>query len=60
MLFITKLSSAKKMYISQASRRPSIDTHILPGDELMMECFYQTTNRSKPTFGGNSGVFSKK
>lgn len=38
----------------QASRQPLNETHVLPGDELIMECQYQTSNRSKPTFGGLS------
>ena len=36
----------------QVSRRPSQETVILPGDELMVECEYSTIDRSKTTFGG--------
>lgn len=36
----------------QASREPKNETWILPGDELLLECDYQTTTRKEPTFGG--------
>lgn len=38
----------------QASRQPEHIAHVLPGDELLMDCTYETTNRNKPTFGGLS------
>lgn len=37
----------------QASRRPANKTVVLPGDELLLECQYNTAKRTKPTFGGN-------
>ena len=36
----------------QVSQRLSQETVILPGDELMVECEYNTIDRSKTTFGG--------
>ena len=36
----------------QASRQPSVEAHVLPGDELILECHYDTSNRKDPTFGG--------
>ena len=39
----------------QASRQPPKGRgHILPGDELVLECDYQTKGRQGPTFGGLS------
>ena len=36
----------------QVSQRLSQETVILPGDELLVECEYNTIDRSKTTFGG--------
>ncbi|XP_040570289.1 DBH-like monooxygenase protein 1 isoform X3 [Lepeophtheirus salmonis] len=38
----------------QVARIPPKETQVLPGDELLLECQYETRNRSKPTFGGLS------
>ena len=38
----------------QSSRqpKPKNGSHILPGDELFVECDYDTLKRNQPTFGG--------
>ena len=37
----------------QASRQPQEGRGlVLPGDELILECDYSTSNRTGPTFGG--------
>jgi hypothetical protein len=36
----------------QASRIPAQETIVLPGDQLITECDYDTSGRSEPTFGG--------
>ena len=38
----------------QSSRQPRAENggRVLPGDELFVECDYETSNRKKPTFGG--------
>lgn len=36
----------------QASRVPAHDVVVLPGDELLLECDYETVSRPTPTFGG--------
>ena len=36
----------------QVMQKLSQETVILPGDELMVECEYNTIDRSKATFGG--------
>ena len=38
----------------QSSRKPKggKEVEVLPGDELLLECDYQTSDRRKPTFGG--------
>jgi len=38
----------------QASRVPAQETVVLPGDELLVECIYNTSMRERPTFGGLS------
>lgn len=38
----------------QASRIPSIETTVYPGDHLVLECDYKTSTRDAPTFGGLS------
>ena len=39
----------------QASRAPNPgETLVLPGDELILECEYDTSDRNQPTFGGLS------
>jgi hypothetical protein len=38
----------------QASRVPPTETIVLPGDQLITECDYDTTGRTEPTFGGLS------
>lgn len=38
----------------QVSREPPIETKVLPGDELLLECDYNTRFRDEPTFGGLS------
>ena len=42
----------------QSSRQPRTQNggRVLPGDELFVECDYETKDRAKPTFGGK---FSK-
>ena len=38
----------------QSSRQPRTQNggRVLPGDELFVECDYETKDRAKPTFGG--------
>ena len=38
----------------QSSRQPRTENggRVLPGDELFVECDYETKDRAKPTFGG--------
>jgi len=38
----------------QASRIPPQETTVYPGDQLMLECDYDTSSRTDPTFGGLS------
>jgi len=38
----------------QASRVPRTETMVYPGDDLLLECDYETSSRDKPTFGGLS------
>ena len=38
----------------QASRVPPRETIVLPGDELVLECEYETLGRGAPTWGGLS------
>ena len=38
----------------QASRIPPQETTVYPGDQLILECGYDTTSRDEPTFGGLS------
>jgi len=38
----------------QASRIPPNETTVYPGDQLILECDYNTSSRSNPTFGGLS------
>ena len=38
----------------QASRVPQAETVVYPGDHLLLECEYETSTRSQPTFGGLS------
>ena len=40
----------------QSSRQPRAENggHVLPGDELFVECDYDTFDRKQPTFGGKS------
>ena len=38
----------------QASRVPRTETIVYPGDQLMLECDYDTASRAQPTFGGLS------
>lgn len=40
----------------QSSRQPRSENggHVLPGDELFVECDYDTSQRQQPTFGGLS------
>ena len=38
----------------QSSRRPNHDVLVKPGDELLLECDYHTSDRYQPTFGGLS------
>ena len=38
----------------QASRVPAAETIVLPGDQLITECDYDTSGRTEPTFGGLS------
>jgi len=38
----------------QASRVPRSETIVYPGDELLLECDYETKARDAPTFGGLS------
>ena len=38
----------------QASRVPRTETIVYPGDQLMLECDYDTASRGQPTFGGLS------
>lgn len=36
----------------QSSRIPKSEFEVLPGDELLLECDYETSDRKDPTFGG--------
>ena len=36
----------------QISRKPSVDTLILPGDEWITECVFDSSDRDKATYGG--------
>ena len=38
----------------QASRIPKVETTVYPGDQLILECGYDTATRDEPTFGGLS------
>ena len=38
----------------QASRVPPQETTVYPGDQLIVECSYNTSTRENPTFGGLS------
>ncbi|XP_046406424.1 MOXD1 homolog 1-like [Ischnura elegans] len=38
----------------QQTRSLAQEVEVLPGDELVTECVYETINRSEPTFGGYS------
>jgi len=38
----------------QASRVPRTETVVYPGDQLLLECDYETSTRDMPTFGGLS------
>jgi len=38
----------------QASRVPRTETTVYPGDQLILECDYDTQTREQPTFGGLS------
>ncbi|XP_071439423.1 MOXD1 homolog 1-like [Hetaerina americana] len=38
----------------QQTRSLAKEVKVLPGDELVTECVYQTINRTEPTFGGYS------
>ena len=36
----------------QSTRAPSEEIRIMPGDDLIVECDYDTSGRTKTTFGG--------
>ena len=42
----------------QSSRQPRSESggHVLPGDELFVECDYDTSQRQQPTFGGKNPI----